>query len=190
MNLNLVIVSGLPGTGKTTLSTALARFFQFPLLRIDDLAGDVHPGAGEAYWDGKMKTLLTLAEAQLQLGLSGVLDSVFMAYDRHHAQNLAHRQQALFRPIHTFVSDSVIWRERVETRVRGAEDFAIATRERIQRQQQGYLPWQAGTALLLDSVDPFEKNFGRAVDFVGSPSITLESLDTTVKLVDGRYHRQ
>jgi predicted kinase len=70
----LVIFSGLPGTGKSTLANRLARELQIPLLCIDDVIGDVPENAGIPFWDSKVAILLRLVEVQLELGLSVVID--------------------------------------------------------------------------------------------------------------------
>jgi predicted kinase len=85
MQTKLIIFSGLPGTGKSTLASRLARELHMPLLCIDDLLGEVPPEAGVEFWDSKVAILLRLTKVQLELGLSVIADSVFMNMDRHHA---------------------------------------------------------------------------------------------------------
>ncbi len=55
MQAALVIFSGLPGTGKSTLADRLARKLRWPLLRIDDVIGDVPEDADIAFWDSKVE---------------------------------------------------------------------------------------------------------------------------------------
>src|ERR1041384_7433488 len=100
MNNTLVIFSGLPGTGKSTLANRMARELRWPLLRIDDVVLHVPENAGMDFWDTQISILLRLAEAQLELGLDVIVDSVFMNTDRYHAQALARKNQSSFRPIY------------------------------------------------------------------------------------------
>lgn len=188
MRTRLVIFSGLPGTGKSTLADKLARELHWPLLRIDDVVGDVPENSGIDFWDSKVEILLDLVRTQLQLGLDVIVDSVFMNMDRQHAQELAREHNARFLPIHVFVSDEKIWEERVTQRHVGLNDKDVATWERIQQQRQGFREWQPGTALFIDSVNAVDENFGLVLNFVAKEDVVLESLPE-VELTPGRYHR-
>ncbi len=63
---DLVIFSGLPGTGKSTLANRLARELHWPLLCIDDVIGEVPENAGIPFWDLKVTILLDLIETRTQ----------------------------------------------------------------------------------------------------------------------------
>lgn len=185
---SLIIFSGLPGTGKSTLSTRLAGHLRLPILRIDDIALQIPPGARTDFWDTQIAILLRLAESQLELGVSVILDSVFMAYDRHHAQQIARAQNATFRPIYTFVSDDALWQQRVTQRYQELNDEVVATWERIQHQRQSFLPWEQDTALFVDSVQPLEENFASVLAFATQPDPSLKPLTVPSNLVPGKYH--
>jgi replication-associated recombination protein RarA len=43
MSLSLIIFSGLPGTGKTTLSALLPKQMRLPIVRLDDVVGFLSP---------------------------------------------------------------------------------------------------------------------------------------------------
>ena len=185
----LVIFSGLPGTGKSALADRLARELRWPLLRIDDIAGDTPPGADYRFWDEKILVLLTLVETQLELGISVIADSVFMGKDRIHAQEIAFKNKALFRPIYCFVSDETLWERRVTERVEVLQNPDVATWERIQHQRQWFAPWQENTALFVDTVKPAEQNFADVLRFVKDPSFICQPLKVDVPLVKGQYHK-
>lgn len=187
MDTTLVIFSGLPGTGKSTLANQLARQLHWPLLCIDDVIGEVPENAGIAFWDSKVAILLQLAEVQLELGLSVIVDSVFMNMDRNHAQELARKYKARFRPIYVFVSDDKVWEQRVTERYDEMNNRDVATWERIQHQRERFRAWAPETALFIDSLNPVDQNYGTILDFMVKDDVALKPL-SEVALIEGRYH--
>ena len=184
----LVIFSGLPGTGKSTLAGRLARELRQPLLRIDDVAVQVPAHADVRFWDEKVLALLTLAETQLGLGLSVVIDSVFMGADRLHAQALARQYQAVFRPVYCFFSDELLWEQRVRRRFDELQNPAVANWEHIQQQRVYFSPWETDTALFIDAARPFEQNYAAVLAFVTNPDVALKPLPAGEHLVKGSFH--
>lgn len=185
----LVIFSGLPGAGKSTLANQLARDLRWPLLRIDDVVVDVPDGAGPSFWDEKILVLLTLAEAQLALGLSVIVDSVFMGADRAHAQEIARTHGAKFRPVYCFVSDEVLWQQRVTQRAAMLQNPAVATWEQIRHQREHFAKWDAATALFVDAVLPLAQNQAKVREYVTRQGVQLKPLSIPASgLVRGRYH--
>lgn len=174
--------------GKSTLAEKLARTLRWPLLKIDDVIGDVPENPGIEFWDSKVDILLDLVNTQLALGLDVIVDSVFMNMDRQHAQKLAQKYQVRFLPIYVFISDDQIWQERVTKRFSELNDKDVATWENIQHQREHFAPWQSGTALFIDSLHSLEENFERVLDFVTKEDVSLQPL-TEMQLSQGRYHR-
>jgi len=185
----LTIFSGLPGTGKSTLANRLARELRWPVLRIDDVAGDVPVDADFRFWDEKILVLLTIVEEQLKLGVSVIADSVFMGTDRLQAQEMAARHGANFRPVYCFVSDEKEWKKRVTERLDDEQVSGAADWEQIQHQRQWFSPWQRGTGLFVDAVEPIEQNFTKVLDFVINPNVSLEYLQVEHPIVKGKYHQ-
>jgi len=183
----LVIFSGLPGTGKSTLANRLARELHWPLLRIDDVVGDIPDNAGMDFWDSQVAILLGLAEAQLELGLNVIVDSVFMNTDRHHAQAIARKYHSNFRPIYTFTSDEQVWRKRVTQRFAELDNPAVSTWEQIQHQRQHFRAWEPNTAFFVDAVNPAEQNYANVLRFVTTEEVVLTPLED-IPLVKGKYH--
>ena len=185
--MKLIIFSGLPGTGKSRLANRLARELGLPLLCLDDVLGEVPEGAGIPFWDSKVAILLRLTEVQLELGLSVIVDSVFMNMDRHHAQELARKHGARFYPIHVFISDENVWERRVNERYEEMNHKDVATWDRIQHQRERFRPWEPGTALFIDSLHSFDRNYETVSDFVQKDQVSLLPLPP-ISLVEGKYH--
>jgi predicted kinase len=187
MQMKLIIFSGLPGTGKSTLANRLARELHLPLLCIDDVIGDVPAGAGIPFWDSKVAILFRLVEVQLELGLSVIVDSVFMNMDRNHAQELARTYEARFYPIYVFVSDDEVWKQRVNERYDEMNNTDVATWERIQHQRERFREWEPDTALFIDSVRSVDGNYQAVLNFVTNDQVKLRPLPDR-PLVEGKYH--
>ena len=183
----LVMFSGLPGTGKSTLAWQLARELQWPLLCIDDVLGEVPENPTVRFWDAQVAILLGLVEKQLEVGLNVIVDSVFMNLDRLHAQALASKHQARFRPIYTFMSDEALWEQRVTARFTAVNNPDVATWERIQHQRMHFRPWEPGTALFVDNAQPLAKNYADVLRFATTDDLLLHPLPDLPWSV-GDYH--
>lgn len=184
---DLVIFSGLPGTGKSTLAERLARQLRRPLLCIDDVIGEMPQNAGVPFWDSRVAVLLEVVNTQLKLGLDVIVDSVFMNMDRHHAQKLARKHNARFLPIYVYISDEAVWKQRVETRFEKLKNPDVATWERIMHQRQRFREWEPGTALFIDTLDEHDRNHQRILEFVTAEDVNLRPLGE-VPLTEGKYH--
>ena len=187
MQTKLILFSGLPGTGKSTLASRLARELHLPLLCIDDVLGEVPQAPGIEFWDSKVAILLRLAEVQLSLDLTVILDSVFMNMDRHHAQELARKYGARFYPIYVFISEDKVWERRVSERYDEMNNRDVATWERIQRQRAHFRPWAPETALFIDSLESVDRNYETVLNFVTQDQVHLQPLPD-LPLVAGKYH--
>lgn len=183
----LILFSGLPGTGKSTLAVRLARELQLPLLCIDDVIGEIPENAGVPFWDSRVAVLLDVVKTQLEVGLSVIVESVFMNMDRHHAQELARHYQARFLPVYMHISDENVWKERVDARWHELDHPDVATWERIQHQRQRFRAWEPGTALFIDSLNSVDRNYETVLNFVMDENTSLKPL-VDIPLVEGKYH--
>jgi predicted kinase len=191
MQTTLVLFSGLPGTGKSALAEKLAREVRWPLLGIDDMAACMPPGMDRnttAFWDQAIAALLLIAEAQLKLNVSVITDSIFMNLDRFHAASIARECEARFVPVYTLVSDEAAWKERVIARyLKSGSNKEAASWEQVMEQQKWFRPWDAGTALFVDTKQPLEACFEAVRSCVCDSSKEFVPLEEA-GFVPGKYH--
>ena len=182
MKTTLIIFSGLPGTGKSTLARLAVQKLQLPLLSIDEIVSSIPAHMrryANPYWEDMVRILLNLVESQLELGLSVMVDSVFMGQDRYRAEEIARKYKARFRPIYTFVSDERVWEERVRQRVEMALPeikAEVATWERLQEQRKDFHPWKPGSALFVDGIASVETNLNKVLEFIAASQVELDPL--------------
>jgi predicted kinase len=174
MQQTMIIFSGLPGTGKTTLSGLLTAQLRVPLIRLDDLL-DIIPGHmlrhANPFWEDLMHIVLHLAETQLAVGLSVIIDAVFMGPDRPIAYEIARRHNVAYRPVHTYVSNEQLWHERIIARRASAlPKDSPATWEQIEQQRLSFEVWQPGSALFVDAVNPPQDNLAQVLRYVKESS--------------------
>lgn len=166
----LVFFSGLPGTGKTRLSQALASHFGFPLFTKDRLQSRLRAQdlAERNSVDGYL-LILDLTEQQLALGISTILDGVFPLDEfRLRGKQMAAKYQAIFRPIYCYCSDIDLWKQRFIGREQNVPDWTPVGWDEVERIQPDFLAWEKGAALFIDSVNDFDTNFAKAITWIQS----------------------
>ncbi len=147
MTATLYIFSGLPGSGKTTLSQLLARRTGATHLRIDtieqalrDLCGiDV---GGEGY-----RLAYRVAADNLRLGLSVIADSCNpIRLTRREWEEVATGAGAAYLNIEVVCSDEVEHRRRVESRESSIPALLLPTWQEVCDRE--YAPWDADRVVI------------------------------------------
>ncbi len=157
----LVVFSGLPGTGKSTLAEGAAHLLGCPLFTKDQLEATLwRSGIGAEQNSGfaAYELLTTLAREQLRRGQSAVIDSV-ATFERIRAvwRELAGQHNAAFRVVECVCSDSAIHRQRLAGRQRGIAGWYEVSWDEVERVRSRYEPWMEGR-LILDALDPLADN--------------------------------
>lgn len=156
----LVVVGGLPGTGKSTVAEHVARAMRAAHLSKDIFEAALwrsgitrEAGAGWAAYE----QLGTVAEAQLRLGLPVVLDSVVPNERIRSAwRDLAARTGVRFVAIECVCSDEAEHRSRLDVRRRNIPGWPEVTWDQVSEVRSRYEPW-SGERLVLDSIRPMDE---------------------------------
>jgi predicted kinase len=111
----LIAVKGYPGSGKSTVASALSRELRWPILDKDDIQDtlDRHlpSGDGPGY-----EIMFQVARGQLLHGISVILDSSFWKRTYDTARALADEVGARLVVIECCCADEAEWRRRIEAR--------------------------------------------------------------------------
>jgi predicted kinase len=159
MDSTLILVTGMPGGGKTTMARMVSRRLQIPVFakdRVQRVLRDHNlapANSGDGYY-----LILDQADEQLSLGLSVILDATFpLDHFRIVASEIASRNKAQFCAIHCFCSDDAVWQARMSNRVQYVPGWKPVGWEDVLRMRTYYQPW-GSNALPVDSVTPPEDN--------------------------------
>ena len=172
--MHLIVFSGLPGTGKSSIAEAVARELGIPVFAKDWLEATLvrsrlKPAEnGLPLGSAGYQLLTTLAERQLQLGQSVILDSVASTPSIRAAwRALAQAYQAEWRVIECICSDEAAHRERLGVRERGIPGWHELDWSEVERVKAYYAPWDE-PRLILDAVSPLAENILVALQYIQS----------------------
>lgn len=166
--LTLIAFSGLPGSGKSTLSEALSKRLKLPIFSVDPIESAIlRSGIGRSFETGLAAYLVAeaLAAEQLKLGHSVIIDAVNGVPEaRQMWPDLAERHRARLIQIECVLAPDV-HQQRIEARVRNLHGFAEVTWDDVERQRAEFAPWDT-QRLVLDSGDSVESNIERVLRYM------------------------
>ena len=179
MHASLIVFTGLPGTGKSSIAEPVGRALDIPVFAKDWLEAtlrrsglDQHAACADRLGYAGYELLTTLALRQLQLGQSAILDSV-ATFERIRAQwrALAADYGTHWRVIEVICSDEATHRARLAVRTRGIPGWHELTWDEVERVRCHYEPW-TDDRLILDSVDPLDDLIAAALAYVNQDQRT------------------
>ena len=166
--MKLIIFSGLPGTGKSTLAEAIGKALGIPVFAKDWLEGtllrsSLKPAIEEKPLGFAAYELLTvLAERQLVLGQSAILDSVAGTETiRSTWRQLSRQYGADWRVIECLCSDEDLHRSQLKVRKRNIPGWYELEWYDVEKAKQYYRPWD-DECLKLDMTNLYSQNFSKA----------------------------
>lgn len=167
--MNLVVLSGLPGSGKTLLARALGIALDAVVLSVDSVEKSIRrAGVNPAEPIGLAAYSVTqgLADDELALGHTVVADAVNQAPEARQVwQALARHHGAALRVVEVVCGDPTEHRRRVEERASTEKSMPPMRWQRVCELAESYRPWPAPT-LTVDSTTDLRKLVRSALDFV------------------------
>lgn len=161
----LIVLSGLPATGKTAVAAAVARELGAPLLSVDPIDSALaDAGVEETGTPGLAAYAVVgaIAEENLALGLTVVVDAVNAVGEaKTFWIELARRVGSPLLAVETILTDQDIHRSRLHGRER---DLAIPepTWEAVTLRRAEWVAWPFAP-LVLDAIEPLPVNVARVV---------------------------
>ncbi len=176
----LIVLSGLPASGKTTVATEVARALGAVLLSVDPIDSALAAaGTRETGIPGiaAYAVVGAMAEQNLAIGATVVVDAVNAVGEaKTFWLELARRRDARLLAIEVVLSDEVLHRQRLAGRVR---ELAIAepTWEAVALRRQEWVAWPFA-ALVIDSAEPLATNVARVLEAVRTITAERASLES------------
>lgn len=166
--MKLIVFSGLPGTGKSTLAEAIGKALQIPVFAKDWLEATLlRSGLKPTSEDKSLgfagyELLTILAQRQFMLGQSVILDSVAASQTiRDIWLKPAAKYGADYRVIECICSDESLHHLRLKQRQRTIPGWHELKWSDVERVKRYYSLWE-GERLVLDMSDPYDENFLKA----------------------------
>jgi predicted kinase len=162
----LIVLSGLPATGKTALAAAVARELGAVLLSVDPVDSALtSEGVRETGAPGRAAYAVVgaMAEQNLAIGTTVVVDAVNAVGEaKTFWIDLARRRGARLLAVETILSDRDVHRERLAGRVRELS-IAEPTWEAVILRRDEWVAWPFAP-LTVDSAEPFALNVARVLE--------------------------
>ncbi len=170
----VVVVAGLPGTGKSTLAERLARTMGAPCFAGDWLMGALAPHGvldsldRPAFLAMYYELLERLAVRQLMLGQGAVVDCPVTDAVVASWTAQAARHGAPLVAVECVCSDADLHRRRIEGRRRDIPGWHEVGWDHVQRMRTEFPPL-SGAHLTVDAVESVEHNLGRVLACLERP---------------------
>lgn len=165
----LIVMSGLPGSGKSTIAEWLAERLNLPVFSVDPIeSAIIKAGIQRSFETGvaAYQVAEALASEQLKLGNSVIIDAVNAEEEGKDVwRGLARKHGLELTVLLVIVSDRALHKQRIESRVRDLHGFSEVTWESVEAREKAFTAWKEPT-LQLDSAQAVETLVEEAVRYI------------------------
>src|SRR5271170_1099199 len=165
----LIVLSGLPGSGKSTVAEGTSRTLRIAIFSVDPIEAAMWRGGlaraqtGIAAYD----VAITLTDEHLRLGHSVIIDAVNpVEAPRAAWRDLAAKHRADLKIVECVCADETVHRRRIEARIRNIEGMPELSWGRVLERRAEYETWTDARLVLDTSTDIPQKLLGRALDYL------------------------
>lgn len=154
--MQLIVLAGLPGSGKSTVAEGLSCTLSFPVFSVDPIESAMRQSgiAKQSTGIAAYEVAISLANKHLRLGHSVIADAVNpVEAPRAAWRNLAAKYHADLRIIECVCADETVHRWRIEARVRNIAGIPEVTWDRVLQRRAEYEDWTDARLILDTSTD-------------------------------------
>ena len=167
----LIVMAGLPGSGKSSIADALGRRLPAPVVSVDPIeAAMLRAGVSRGEPTGLAAYVVAeaVADSALSLGQTVIVDAVnAVEAARRQWRELAVRHATALEIIEVICSDPIVHRRRLEGRSRGIEGFQEPSWEAVELLRNEYEPW-IDRRLVLDSMTDIASNTASVFEYLSA----------------------
>ncbi|MET9629562.1 AAA family ATPase [Lentzea sp. NPDC006480] len=168
----VVLIAGIPGTGKSTLAESLARTLRRPIVSMDWVQGtltqfpELSDETARALVD---LNIVALIARHVQLGVDVIVDVAGHTREaRAQVRELVERLGGVFVGVECVCSDEGVHRSRVEGRSRGIPGwYPTVPWTHVERMRGLWEPWEDDHLVLDSAVETVDSSVKRVLDALG-----------------------
>jgi predicted kinase len=165
----LILVSGLPGSGNSTVAEGLSRSLSIPVFSIDPIEAAMWRNGLAKGQTGiaAYEVASALADEHLRLGHSVIIDAVNpIEAPREGWRILAAKYGADLKIIECICANEMTHRRRVEARRRNIDGMPEISWSRVEERRAEYGPWTDQRLTLDTSASTSEKLLADALEYL------------------------
>jgi predicted kinase len=166
--IKVIVISGLPGSGKSTVAENLAKKLAVPVLSVDPIeSAIIKSGIAKSSETGLAAYLVAeaLASEQLNLGISVIIDAVSAVREARNMWRILLNKYKARLLIIECVLDKELHKKRIALRIRNMHGIPEVTWDDVENRHKEYLPWE-DERLVVDTREGIENNSDKVLKYV------------------------